>query len=52
MEKLALAYETAKKYHAGQKDRAGKDYINHVKFVSDQRRSFHKRLLHCKPLFR
>lgn len=36
MEKLTLAYEVAKKYHAGQKDRAGKDYIYHVKFVSDQ----------------
>lgn len=36
MEKLTLAYEVAKKYHAGQKDRAGKDYIHHVKFVSDQ----------------
>ena len=36
MDKLALAYKVAKKYHAGQKDRAGKDYIYHVKFVSDQ----------------
>ena len=25
-----------KKFHEGQKDRAGKPYINHVKFVSDQ----------------
>ena len=36
MDKLVLAYEVAKKFHAGQKDRAGKDYIYHVKFVSDQ----------------
>ena len=31
MDKLALAYKVAKKYHAGQKDRAGKDYIYHLK---------------------
>ncbi|WP_288274494.1 HD domain-containing protein, partial [uncultured Acidaminococcus sp.] len=36
MDKLVLAYEVAKKFHEGQKDRAGKPYINHVKFVSDQ----------------
>ena len=30
MDKLVLAYEVAKKFHEGQKDRAGKHYINNV----------------------
>ena len=39
MNKIDLAYEIASKYHAGQLDKSGKDYINHPVAVAAKLKS-------------
>lgn len=44
-DKEKLAYEIAKKAHFGQKDKAGKDYINHPLSVAEKCNSENERIV-------
>lgn len=45
MSKVELAYEIAKKYHSGQVDKAGKDYIHHPIAVSQKLKDDDEKIL-------